>query len=257
MRYLESGLAPLVPMGHRLVAVDLRGRGAASQVTDTAQIGLAHDVEDLERLRVELKLEKLKLVGDHWGGTIAAMYAARYPSRVERVVMLAPAMPRLAWSYQLANYAYDPAYLKRYLAAAGAHADSLDPIGFCRAYWPFYLAPAITFDTIVTAKGRDAVCSVPPDQLRRIVPLALRIANSIGIADQRDAVKGITAPVLVLAGFRNQVYAAMYAEWLQALPTARADSVAAAAMFPWLVDPSRTYTDIDAFVRGRWPAGAH
>jgi proline iminopeptidase len=54
-------------------------------------LGLGAQVADLERIRRLLGEERLILIGHSFGGFLAALYAAEFPERVEKLVLLAPA----------------------------------------------------------------------------------------------------------------------------------------------------------------------
>lgn len=54
-------------------------------------------VEDIEAIRRKLGTEKIALLGHSWGGLLAVLYAAKYPGRVERLVLLCPIGPRTGW----------------------------------------------------------------------------------------------------------------------------------------------------------------
>jgi proline iminopeptidase len=56
-----------------------------------ATLGLGAQVADLERIRRLLGEERLILIGHSFGGFLAALYAAEFPQRVEKLVLLAPA----------------------------------------------------------------------------------------------------------------------------------------------------------------------
>jgi proline iminopeptidase len=251
--YFESAMMPLAAT-HVLVSYDLRGRGVPGG--DTLAHGLGHDVDDLERLREALHLDSLRLVGDNWGAVVAAAYAARHPAHVARVAMLSPFWTRIAWSYQLANFSGDVNRMQAYLSAQGAGRDTSDPRTFCREFWPYRFAPLIEDEPSVRAQLAGPMCADGAAALRRESRLATAIMNSVGKGDLRDSVRGIAAPVLLLAGYRQPVYAQMYGEWREALPTARVDSIAAPAMFPWARDPARTMADLRTFLGGAWPAEA-
>jgi proline iminopeptidase len=75
----------------RVVFYDQRGTGRSSTPRDGG-FDLAHQVGDLEALRRRLGAAQIDLLGHSWGGLIAAAYAARYPHRVNRMV-LAGALP--------------------------------------------------------------------------------------------------------------------------------------------------------------------
>ncbi len=54
-------------------------------------LGLGAQVADIERIRRILGEEQLVLIGHSFGGFLAALYAAEFPERVERLVLVAPA----------------------------------------------------------------------------------------------------------------------------------------------------------------------
>ena len=76
---LERPLAPAV----RAIFYDQRGVGRSSLVLS---FGLDDYLEDVERLRSELGVERWYLVGVSWGSVIAVEYALRHPDRVQGVV---------------------------------------------------------------------------------------------------------------------------------------------------------------------------
>jgi proline iminopeptidase len=55
------------------------------------RLGLRAQIADIERIRRILGEERIILVGHSFGGFIAALYAAEFPDRVERLVLVAPA----------------------------------------------------------------------------------------------------------------------------------------------------------------------
>jgi proline iminopeptidase len=54
-------------------------------------LGLGAQIADIERIRRLLGRERLVLIGHSFGGFLAALYAAEFPDRVEKLVLLAPA----------------------------------------------------------------------------------------------------------------------------------------------------------------------
>jgi proline iminopeptidase len=71
------------------IRLDLRGTGESEEaVTETYRVD--RQVDDVEALRRHLGLEKLSLLGHSAGGTLAILYAIRYPRHVEELVLVAP-----------------------------------------------------------------------------------------------------------------------------------------------------------------------
>ena len=78
---------PMAGKEFRVVYYDQRGVGA-SPVPARVPFWYGPDayVADLERLRVRLGVSSFDLVGDSWGGAVAAMYTAAHPDRVHDLV---------------------------------------------------------------------------------------------------------------------------------------------------------------------------
>lgn len=75
--------------GRRFVLYDQRG-SLRSPAPDES-ITFDRHIEDLELLRRELGVERLTLVGHSMGAILASAYATRYPTRIERLVLISPA----------------------------------------------------------------------------------------------------------------------------------------------------------------------
>jgi pimeloyl-ACP methyl ester carboxylesterase len=76
-----------------LVLLDPRGTGESDPARDPAGYVIDDYVSDLEELRAHLGLARMLLLGHSHGGVAAIAYAARYPERVERLI-LASTLPR-------------------------------------------------------------------------------------------------------------------------------------------------------------------
>lgn len=87
----SSYLAPL-PLDN-LLRLDLRGTGESEKAPgETYRVD--RQVDDVEALRQHLGLDRIRLLGHSAGGTLAILYAARYPQHVEELVLVAPS-PRV------------------------------------------------------------------------------------------------------------------------------------------------------------------
>ena len=71
----------------RVASYDQRGAGQ-STVPDDLDYSLDAHVADLESIRNALGAETVQLVGQSWGGAIAAAYAATHPDRVSALVLV-------------------------------------------------------------------------------------------------------------------------------------------------------------------------
>jgi pimeloyl-ACP methyl ester carboxylesterase len=80
---------------HRsLVLLDLRGTGASAVPADPASYRCDRLVDDVEALRVHLRLDRIDLLGHSAGAALALLYAARHLDRVGRLALINPS-PRV------------------------------------------------------------------------------------------------------------------------------------------------------------------
>ncbi len=82
------------PDGYRAVLFDQRGCGRSRPLASDPDYDLstnttAHLVEDIERLRERLGIDRWVVVGESWGVTLALVYAQRHPERVIATVLAA------------------------------------------------------------------------------------------------------------------------------------------------------------------------
>lgn len=82
-----EGYESLAGADRRVVSYDQRGAGR-STIPDDLDFRLDAQVADLEAIRSTLGTETLQLLGQSWGGAVAAAYAASYPDRVSALVLV-------------------------------------------------------------------------------------------------------------------------------------------------------------------------
>jgi proline iminopeptidase len=66
-------------------------RGSLRSPAPDGTISYDRFIEDLEALRAELGLQRLNLLAHSMGAVLASAYAAKYPDRVQRLILVAPA----------------------------------------------------------------------------------------------------------------------------------------------------------------------
>lgn len=66
---------------------DQRGAGKSKPFADIRENTTQYLVEDIEKLRLHLNLDKVILIGGSWGSTLALAYAETYPDRVSGIVL--------------------------------------------------------------------------------------------------------------------------------------------------------------------------
>ena len=91
------------PAKYRIVLFDQRGSGRSTPHADLVDNTTWHLVDDIERLRVSLGIDRWQVFGGSWGSTLALAYAQRHPVRVTELVLRGIFMLRrweLEWFYQ-------------------------------------------------------------------------------------------------------------------------------------------------------------
>ena len=74
---------------YRVVIPDIPGFGESSRI-QSERYDMENQLTRIARFTEVLKLERFHLAGNSMGGTLAALYAARYPRKVATLALLAP-----------------------------------------------------------------------------------------------------------------------------------------------------------------------
>ncbi|HVJ91164.1 MAG TPA: prolyl aminopeptidase [Labilithrix sp.] len=91
------------PKAYRIVLFDQRGCGRSTPFASLEDNTTWHLVEDIEKLRTHLEIEKWLVFGGSWGSTLALAYAETHPSRVTELVLRGIFLLRreeIRWFYQ-------------------------------------------------------------------------------------------------------------------------------------------------------------
>ncbi|MFH1756067.1 MAG: prolyl aminopeptidase [Candidatus Latescibacterota bacterium] len=75
------------PEFYHIVLPDQRGAGRSTPHAETRENTTWHIVEDLEKLRNHLKIDKWLVMGGSWGSTLALCYAITYPKSVTGLIL--------------------------------------------------------------------------------------------------------------------------------------------------------------------------
>lgn len=259
--WLAELLAPLSP-GRTLLFYDPRSRGRSSTVSESRQLSLEADVEDLEAVRRYFGADRLSLLGSSYHAAITASWAIENPDRVERMVLACPITPRVPgeWAQELPSpeILIVPPGVPKLEALRKAEVDRTDPVAFCRAWFAQFLLPAQVSDPAAIERfPLDDIASFPNEWPRHTMPLYFRdIVPKMGRWDFRPRLGGLAAPLLVIQGTDDLVPVQASEEWAAWAPDARFLPIEAAGHHPYLEKPDEFFPAVEAFLDGRWPAGA-
>jgi proline iminopeptidase len=102
------------PSRYRIILFDQRGCGRSTPHAELRENTTWHLVEDMEKLRNRLGVDRWCVFGGSWGSTLALAYAQTHPDRVTALVLrgiFALRRDELLWFYQEgANWIYPDAW---------------------------------------------------------------------------------------------------------------------------------------------------
>lgn len=107
------------PAKYRIVLFDQRGCGQSRPHASLEENTTWHLVSDMERIRIELGIDRWVVFGGSWGSTLSLAYAQTHPQRVKALVLRGIFLLRpkeIRWFYQEgASFLYPDAW-EKYLA---------------------------------------------------------------------------------------------------------------------------------------------
>lgn len=107
------------PSHYRIIVFDQRGCGQSTPHADLAENTTWDLVEDIEKLRRHLGIDRWQVVGGSWGSTLALAYAETHPERVTGLIMRGIFTLRRAevqWFYQQGASALFPDLWETFVA---------------------------------------------------------------------------------------------------------------------------------------------
>jgi proline iminopeptidase len=258
MSYLAPDLEPLAAR-HVLLFYDQRGTGRSTLVTDSTSLDAQRFAEDLEALRRQFGLQRLTLLGHSWGAAVAALYAARYPEHVGRLLIVdgIPATrTQLTQAFQNLNARRDSVTQRGMQELRAARLANPGDAAACRAYYDVWFLPSYG-DSVAAHRTRGDFCAGTPEALANKIKSVDRFTMpSLGEWDWRPALRAVTAPALVIHGTADFISLESAREWAAALPNGRLLLLEGSGHFPYLEVPERFFAAAEAFLQGGWPAGA-
>jgi proline iminopeptidase len=75
------------PAAYRIVVFDQRGAGRSTPLGELADNTTDQLVEDMELLRLHLRIDRWVVFGGSWGSTLALAYAQAHPERVRALIL--------------------------------------------------------------------------------------------------------------------------------------------------------------------------
>ncbi|MBM3125789.1 MAG: alpha/beta hydrolase [Chloroflexi bacterium] len=269
MPFLEpmSGLEPLT-REYRFHYYDQRGCGESTRPVDRFEstntyqnmleldrtLGLGAQIADIERIRQILGDDKLILVGHSWGGFLASLYAAEFPEHVDALILISPAntlvMPQpdadsdLFASVRVKlpsdQQAEFDAFMKEYMNFNTLFQKSdAELVAMNEKFGEYYVQAVDVENTPMPKQGK------PGGWMTWGMYISMGQRH-----DYRNALKSLTAPVLVIHGADDlQSEAASY-QYVDALPNAEFAVIENAGHFSFEQQPDEFATVVSQFLTG-------
>jgi len=231
----------------QLIMPDTRATGESEDAADPSSYRCDRLVGDVEALRVHLGLDRMDLLGHSAAGDLAVLYAAAYPERIARLILLTPGLTALgidepdeAWRAALERRSDETWYPDALAAIERAEAGD-QTVENRRAYMPFFYG---RWDDAAQAHVEVGI-----SERARVVMANFRAEGVFSPPETREAVRRLTAPVLLYGG---ELDTAPTPEILEAaarlFPNAAVTVQPAAAHFPWIDDPDFFSAAISSFL---------
>lgn len=107
------------PNEYRIILFDQRGCGQSQPHACLTNNTTAHLIEDMEKIRQHLQIDKWLLFGGSWGSTLSLLYAQSYPERVYGMILRGIFLCRdqdIKWFYQKGANRFYPDYWQDFIA---------------------------------------------------------------------------------------------------------------------------------------------
>ncbi|MBX2810109.1 MAG: prolyl aminopeptidase [Cellvibrionaceae bacterium] len=106
------------PEKYRIILFDQRGAGRSTPHADLSENTTADLIDDIEKIREHLAVDRWVLFGGSWGSTLSLLYAQQYPERVINMILRGIFLCRqqdIDWFYQRGAHQIFPDYWQDYL----------------------------------------------------------------------------------------------------------------------------------------------
>lgn len=231
----------------RLILLEPRGVGGTAGPSDPATLRVDRLVDDVEALRVHLGLADMDLLAHSAGAVLATLYAAAFPERLSRLVLVTPG-----------------------LAAVGVHGSKLEMAAALerRAAEPWYPGALAALEKIMGGDLSLAAFRASRPLLYGAWSEAAQAHAMVGTSERhvaaregyfadvtfavpatRAALTRLTAPVLLYGGALDpMVTPGVLREAATLFHHATVIVQPGAAHFPWVDDPAAFAANVGSFL---------
>ncbi len=243
-----GALAQRLAGKRQAIIFDQRGTGQSRlEELSSETLTLELMLEDIEALRRHLNIERWAVMGHSWGGMYAMSYAARYPERVDRLILSASGGIDLEFTRHLAaniRSRLSPEEYEQYQwalnnpGAPDARRKRLQAMAAAYVYHREHIPTVVRYLA-------DESEFVP--EVNRLVWQEL---SRIGY-DLREELSTFERPVLILQGRQDLIGESTAYEIHRALPLSQLELVNECSHYLWLDQPEAYFSRIEAFLASK------
>jgi proline iminopeptidase len=236
----------------RLVFIDTRGSGLSGRPADPTRMSSVDMANDLDPLRVHLGLSEINILGHSNSGAIALAYAARYPDRVSKLVLIDSQVLGLSAAADtqriLQNRATDPRFAEATRIVSTFFTGQINPAAsddglkaFIAQVLPLYL------------HRPEKSLSLAQEQLSGPISsyaFASQFAADAAFPiDQTKSLSAIRAKVLIMVGRHDYICPVALSERLyENIPESQLVIFEESGHLPWLEEPNAFFAELERFL---------
>ena len=196
----------------QVIYIDAFGRGKSDTATDVKEYTIQRDIEDIEGLRVAMRLDKITLLGHSYGSIVAQGYALKYGQHLSHLIIANGFHSFVMWqenddnsNHEIkTNYPEVWDTLMKIREKGAISSDAIHqriygrvPYGFLYAYNPEnFIGGGKPYPNPYNTKLYYQMVGKDGDFI---------VGNDIGNFDFRKQLKDLNMPVLIIAGRYDRV----------------------------------------------------
>ena len=249
--YLQRAFS-LLAKHLRLVFIDTRGSGLSGRPADPMHMGSVDMANDLEALRVHLGLSEVSILGHSNSGAIALAYAARYPDRVSKLVLIDSQVLGLSATADtqriLQNRAADPRFKEATRIVSTFFAGQMNPAASDNSLEAFIaqVLPLFLHSPEKSLPLAQEQLSGPISSYAFASQFAADAAFPI---DQTKSLGAIRAKALIMVGRHDYICPVALSERLhEGIPESRLVIFEESGHLPWLEEPNAFFAELERFL---------
>jgi proline iminopeptidase len=236
----------------RLVFIDTRGSGLSGRPADSTHMGSANMANDLEALRVHLGFPEISILGHSNSGAIALAYAARYPDRVSKLVLIDSQVLGLSAAADtqriLQNRSSDSRFEEATRVVSTFFAGQLNPAATDESLEAF-IAQVLPLYLHRPERSLPLAQEQPSGPISSYAFAAQFAADAALSIDQSKSLGAISAKVLIMVGRHDYICPVPISERLhEDIPESSLVIFEESGHLPWLEEPDAFFRELERFL---------